>query len=71
MDDVAPCCGFIDIILQNMYNNTTVVDIAGDFNCNAKSFLEREGLVQLSSLLCHYSFKLCNYLYDGDISFTF
>ena len=33
--------------------------------------LENESLVQLSDLFGHYSSKLCDYLYDGDINYTF
>ena len=41
MDNIAQCCGFIDIILRNMNDYTTEVVIAGDFNYDAKSLFRK------------------------------
>ena len=51
--------------------NTTEVVKVGDFNCAVETFLENEGLVQLSDLFYNYSFKLCDCLYDDDINYAF
>ena len=74
MDDVAQCCGFLDSILQDNYVRELIqlrLLKLVILTALSKLFLENEGVVQLSDLFYHYSFKLCDCLYDDDINYTF